>query len=541
MNWEQLLSTQRYRTGKIAKSNGKSDLRSEFEKDYHRIIGSASFRRLQDKTQVFPLDKSDFIRTRLTHSLEVSSFAKSLGQNIGENILTYKKDLSFTVQMKEDICNVLQCAGLIHDIGNPPFGHFGEDAIREWFRDHLHTLEYHGKPLDEILTPQMREDLYHFEGNAQAFRLVTKLHYLVDDRGMNLTYALLNTIVKYPVTSLDIEPKSRDIKSHKLGFYHADEEIFREVETATGTNGSRHPLTFILEAADDIAYKTADIEDAFVKGFVSYAKLYRELQEMETLYAQPRSSFRPAAKLKELYGRAEDMHVEDPEEYAVKNWIVRVQGFLINCATYGFTSNYDAIMNGTYPYDLFHGTFAERLMDLLGDLAFREVFATETIYRMEVSESVMINYLMDRFIGAVIGYDDKEQELGTIDRRLVSFISSNYKRSYHFHAQGKSEAEKLYLRLLLATDYICGMTDSYARRLYQELTAYLRIWQPEDLDRLIFYEDHLLPMEKLYALERRLSEALQERVWLPCGGYLIIQPTEALTVIDVNTGKFEGG
>ena len=192
---------------------------------------------------------------------------------------------------------------------------------------------------------------------------------------------------------------------------------------------------------------------------------------METLYAQPRSSFRTAAKLKELYGRAEDMHVEDPEEYAVKNWIVRVQGFLINCATYGFTSNYDAIMNGTYPYDLFHGTFAERLMDLLGDLAFREVFATETIYRMEVSESVMINYLMDRFIGAVIGYDDKEQELGTIDRRLVSFISSNYKRSYHFHAQGKSEAEKLYLRLLLATDYICGMTDSYARRLYQELTA----------------------------------------------------------------------
>ena len=99
------------------------------------------------------------------------------------------------------------------------------------------------------------------------------------------------------------------------------------------------------------------------------------------------------------------------------------------------------MQSGTYPYDLFHGTFAERLMDLLGDLAFREVFATETIYRMEVSESVMINYLMDRFIGAVIGYDDKEQELGTIDRRLVSFISSNYKRSYHFHAQGKSEAE----------------------------------------------------------------------------------------------------
>ncbi len=135
MNWEQLLSVRRSR-GASEKINRKTDLRSEFEKDYHRIIGSASFRRLQDKTQVFPLDKSDFIRTRLTHSLEVSSFAKSLGQNIGENILIRKMDKDFTPVMKEDICNILQCAGLIHDIGNPPFGHFGETAIREWF-DHL--------------------------------------------------------------------------------------------------------------------------------------------------------------------------------------------------------------------------------------------------------------------------------------------------------------------------------------------------------------------------------------------------------------------
>ena len=454
---EYLEELQNERISQREKTEGATNRsEGEFQRDYTRIMYSSSFRRLQGKMQLLGLRKSRFHRNRLTHSLEVAQIARSIAAD-----LDYTPEESF----------VVEAGALAHDIGNPPFGHFGETAIREWFKRNLSQIRFEGRAVSEILTEQMREDLYHFEGNAQAFRLVTKLHYLVADRGMNLTYALLNTIVKYPITSLDIKPKSRDIKSHKLGFYHADEEIFREVETATGTNGSRHPLTFILEAADDIAYKTADIEDAFVKGFVSYAKLYRELQEMETLYAQPRSSFRPAAKLKELYGRAEDMHVEDPEEYAVKNWIVRVQGFLINCATYGFTSNYDAIMNGTYPYDLFHGTFAERLMDLLGDLAFREVFATETIYRMEVSESVMINYLMDRFIGAVIGYDDKEQELGTIDRRLVSFISSNYKRSYHFHAQGKSEAEKLYLRLLLATDYICGMTDSYARRLYQELTA----------------------------------------------------------------------
>ena len=475
MNWEQLLSTKRSRgSSNKNKYLKNTDLRSEFEKDYHRIIGSASFRRLQDKTQVFPLDKSDFIRTRLTHSLEVSSFAKSLGQNIGENILLYKKDTGFTPRMKEDICSILQCAGLIHDIGNPPFGHFGELAIREWFERNLPALKFHGEPIDQILTERMREDLYHFEGNAQALRLVSKLHFLVDEHGMNLTYALLNTIVKYPVASDEIDPKSGNIKDKKLGYYLADEEIFKEIQKATGTNGKRHPLTFILEAADDIAYKTADIEDAFIKGFISYHKLLEELTELQVMYGKSdANTFNPARLLDELYLRGKDKHVEDPEEYAIKNWIVRVQGFLINCATYGFTSNYNEIMAGEYEHDLFYHTFAEKLMDMLGDLAFREVFTSDTIYRMEVAEATMIDYLMDRFVSAVIKYDDKEEKMGTLDIRMVSFISSNYKNAYHFQAQGKSDEERLYLRLLLVTDYICGMTDSYAKRLYQELKAIL--------------------------------------------------------------------
>ncbi len=467
------MSTKRNRGGAGKHRYVKNtDLRSEFEKDYHRIIGSASFRRLQDKTQVFPLDKSDFIRTRLTHSLEVSSFAKSLGQNIGENILVYKKDGGFTPRMKEDICSILQCAGLIHDIGNPPFGHFGEVAIREWFERNLPTLLYKGTPIEQVLTPQMREDFYHFEGNAQALRLVSKLHFLVDERGMNLTYALLNTIVKYPVSSTQINKKSGDIREKKMGYYYADREIFEEIQQETGTNGCRHPLTFILEAADDIAYKTADIEDAFIKGFITYHTLLEELLELQEKYApEDGGSFYPAEKLEELYLRGKERHVENPEEYAIKNWIVRVQGFLINCATYGFTSNYNMIMKGEYRYDLFHRTFAEKLMDLLGDLAFRKVFTSDAIYRMEVAESAMIDFLMDKFIRAVIYYDEPGEKLGTIESRMVSFISSNYKNAYHYHAQGKEPREKLYLRLLLVTDYICGMTDSYAKRLYQEIKA----------------------------------------------------------------------
>ena len=472
VKWEQLLSPQRSRESS-RKYVRSTDLRSEFEKDYHRIIGSASFRRLQDKTQVFPLDKSDFIRTRLTHSLEVSSLAKSLGQNIGENILAYKKDPEFTPQMKEDICNILQCAGLIHDIGNPPFGHFGETAIREWFRRNLSKLTFHGKLIEDVLTEQMKEDFYHFEGNAQALRLVTKLHFLVDENGMNLTYALLNTIVKYPVPSVGIREDSEDIKEKKMGYYYADEDMFREIQQATGTNGCRHPLTFILEAADDIAYKTADIEDAFIKGFISYYFLLQELEKLENNNKNEKVSFNPAQKLAQLYERGLEKKVRNPEEYAVKNWIVRAQGFLISCATFGFTSNYKEIMEGTYKHDLFYGTFAEELMELLGRMAYQQVFTSGPIYRMEVAEAVMIDYLMDCFVSAIIKYDDPGEELDSIDERMVSFISSNYKNAYHYHAKGKTDVEKLYLRLLLVTDYICGMTDSYAKRLYQELKAIL--------------------------------------------------------------------
>lgn len=343
MEWRQLLSTKRSRGPSLRRGAG-SDLRSEFEKDYQRIIGSASFRRLQDKTQVFPLDKSDFIRTRLTHSLEVSSFAKSLGQNIGENILAFHRDAGFTPQMKEDICNILQCAGLIHDIGNPPFGHFGEVEIREWFERELSVRRFRGTPIAELLSEQMRQDLYHFEGNAQALRLVTKLHFLVDDNGMNLTYALLGTMIKYPVSSLEANRRSADIKDKKMGYYYADKEIFEDIQRETGTNGKRHPLTFILEAADDIAYKTADIEDAFVKGFITYNRLLEELKELQMLYRQDGAgAFYPADKLEEIYLIGKDRHVDNPEEFAIKNWIVRVQGFLLNCATYGFTSNYGSV------------------------------------------------------------------------------------------------------------------------------------------------------------------------------------------------------
>lgn len=465
MEWNILLSTKRMRGGYYT-AKKPTDLRSEFEKDYHRIIGSASFRRLQDKTQVFPLDKSDFIRTRLTHSLEVSSFAKSLGQNIGQKLLTGNMDPGFTLQMKEDICHILQCAGLIHDIGNPPFGHFGELAIREWFERNLKRLTFHGHSVEDILEPQMKEDFYHFEGNAQALRLVTKLHYLVDENGMNLTYALLDTIVKYPVPSTGIDKTTGNIKDAKMGYYFAEQEIYKEISQETGTLSNRHPLTYILEAADDLAYSTADIEDAFVKGYITYNMLVEELKKLGESCRCP--GFDALEKLQVYYQRGLERGIWNPESYAVKNWVVRLQGVLISCATDGFISNYEKIMSGEYNRNLFQGTFGEKLIKMLGNLAYKKVFCSNDIYKMEIAEGVILDFLMDKLVSAVL-YFDTEKKPTSMDTRIVSFISDNYVNAYRYQAEGKSEAEKLYLRLLLVTDYVCGMTDSYAKRLYQEM------------------------------------------------------------------------
>ena len=468
MNWNQLLCSDRIRT--ITKSTTSRDLRTEFEKDYHRIIGSAAFRRLQDKTQVFPLDKSDFIRTRLTHSLEVSSFAKSLGQNVGEKIIAGKLDPDFGVQQKEDICNILQCAGLIHDIGNPPFGHFGETAIQDWFKENLSRLTFKGKPVDSLLNEQMKQDFYNFEGNTQALRVVSKLHFLVDEHGMNLTKALLSTIIKYPGSSLEIDKKSGNIKTKKMGYLYAEKDIFDDIQASTGTNGSRHPLTFLLEAADDIAYKTADIEDSVKKGCITYGQLVDELKA-DDAYNDENGAYRMAVdKLEKKYSKAVNNNIERPDVYAVQNWVIGIQGQMLFAASDAFIDNYSSIMDGTYGHDLFYNTEEEKIMDVLGDIAYRYAFTSMAIYKLEVAADTIFKFLLGRFAEAVINYDTDEK-MSVLGTRVVALISDDYRRIYKIFSEGKSEEEKLYLRLVLATDYICGMTDSFAKDLYQELNG----------------------------------------------------------------------
>ncbi len=471
MNWKNILCEDRIR--QFSKSTSSRDLRTEFEKDYHRIISSAAFRRLQDKTQVFPLDKNDYVRTRLTHSLEVSSFARSLGQSVGQSIINNELSKDFSYEQRESISDILECAGLIHDIGNPPFGHFGESAIQDWCKNNFVKLTFKEKKIDEILSDEQKNDFYHFEGNAQALRVVSKLHFLVDENGMNLTKALLSTIIKYPVNSTGIDKYSGNIRTKKMGYFDADKDIFENVDASVGSNGNRNPLTYLLEAADDIAYLTADIEDSLKKGMISLDTLILEINERIS-----KSQNKEAAdfanqcleKLNKKYEKATDKNLSEPDVYAIENWMVIVQGQVLQLVTDCFVDNYESIMAGTFAKSLIEGSKASLLMDILGDIAFKYTFTSKPIYKLEIAADTILNFLLDKFMKAVLYYDTDEK-LSVVDKKIISMISRDYMHIYHYYSEGKSESDRLYLRLLLVTDYICGMTDSFAKNLYQEFNG----------------------------------------------------------------------
>lgn len=519
LTWDRLLSTDRSRLSESAKTEAElepdhatesdlTDRRTEFEKDYHRVIISASFRRLQDKTQVFPLDQSDFIRTRLTHSLEVSSLAKSLGQSAMLKLAQEGDPHAPTATQQQKIADILLCTGLIHDIGNPPFGHYGETTIRDWFRQHLPTLQFNGVPLNKLLNPTMQADLEYYEGNAQALRLLSKLHYVVDENGMNLTFATLNTLTKYPIPSTEVDPTSEILERRKMGYLLAEKELFETMTTATGTGWfvdgkrgevreegaeepgkerqlridfgeprfvtCRHPLTYLLEAADDISYRTADIEDAYRKDMLTYGQIKDGIYGRNDLGEYPEHIQEQYLELCDtldaMTEETEKKGLHRAEQYAIQNWLIHVQSALVRDVTETFVEQIDLIMHGEFHGDLFEGRLAGLVLDSLGNLAYNYVFTSRMIVSLEVAADAVISGLLDKFIPASINYDT-DNPLSPVESRIMSLVSDNYKHSYHHHAEGRDEAWKLYLRLLLITDYICGMTDGYARDLFHKLNG----------------------------------------------------------------------
>lgn len=470
MTWDRLLSPKRSRD---IVSPRPGDVRSEFAKDYHRILSSPSFRRLQDKTQVFPLDRGDFVRTRLTHSLEVSSFAGSIGDTAFTGLM--KTHPEITPQVRQDCIEILRCSGLIHDIGNPPFGHFGENTIRQWFGEHFGELSFKGRPVKELLTEQMIGDFLHFEGNAQALRVLTKLHVLIDiGNGMNLTYALLNTIIKYPVSSLNINKKSENIKDKKMGYFTAEQQIFEDVTRSTGAAGCRYPLTFLLESADDIAYKTADIEDAAVKKLISYNQLLEEISSRKYLECceneQDRTALNSAAEnLRHCLDSAQNRGLPLAEKKAVQRWVVNLQSTLIYAVSDAFSENYDAIMNGTFTRELLAASPVRVLADALSDIAYRYAFQSPGVLKTELSACAMMNLLLDSITGAALRFGTEEQRI--TDSNLMSLLPEEFLMVCRKSCEEKSDAEQSYFRLLLATDCVCSMTDGYARELFRTLSG----------------------------------------------------------------------
>ncbi len=437
---------------------------SNFEKDYKSIISSAAFRRLQDKTQVFPLDKSDFVRTRLTHSVEVSTIAKQLGIMLTENKSNYaKNEFKNDKELSSEIHSILSCAGLLHDLGNPPFGHFGEVVIRDWFRDKFEddsfTYKNKGSIRDYLraVSPQMVEDLKNFEGNAQALRILLKIRYNPEGYDINLTYSVMNTLIKYPTDSTKVDDsENADVKLHKLGYFFSEKDVFHEICNKTGTkleNGNtvRHPLTFLMEASDDIAYATSDLEDALkkrkftVRQFIDYYK--KQMKKFPDDVKKEKSG-ELIQNLEERIGEIEEKGDLNQEKalVAFQKWTVFVKGWLMYVVSYSFSKNYNEIMEGTYKKDMFADGFHEYTIKILKGAMAEFVFNSSEILKLELSAQ----------------------------KKYIHLISENYKNDYLFslkEGDEKSDAEKLYLRFLMVTDFISGMTDSYAKNLYQELNG----------------------------------------------------------------------
>ena len=437
MNWQQLISNKRL--GQEHRHPERHDDRTEFKRDYDRLIFSAPFRRLQNKTQVFPLPGSIFVHNRLTHSLEVASVGMSLGNDVAQQLVKRHLELNDTLFM--EIGQIVASACLAHDMGNPPFGHSGEKAIQSFF------TEGAGRSLQSEVSPEFWSDITHFEGNANAFRLLTHQFQGRRPGGFVMTYSTLASIVKYPFSSLAAGKKG------KFGFFVSEKADYRKIAEEMGIlclselgeplRYARHPLVYLVEAADDICYEIMDLEDAHKLKIISYEETSRLLL-----------GFFDEETRQKIERRIEEEGVTDNNEKVVYLRAC-VIGKLENECVRVFIEHEDEILSGTFQGSLIDHISVEpsEAYRHCSKLSVERIYRSKPVLDVELSGYQIIQTLMVHFIEAAVHPER------FYSRQLIGRVSSQYDIT----------APSLEARIMAVIDYISGMTDVYALDEYQKI------------------------------------------------------------------------
>ncbi|WP_311435388.1 dGTP triphosphohydrolase [Hoylesella timonensis] len=439
MKWQTLISNKRF--GQELKHAERHDDRSEFKRDYDRLIFSAPFRRLQNKTQVFPLPGSIFVHNRLTHSLEVASVGMSLGMDVSTLLCERHPELRGT--LFEQIGTIVSAACLAHDMGNPPFGHSGERAIQTFF------TEGAGNYLQSRLSKRFWDDITHFEGNANAFRLLTHRFNGRRFGGFVMTYATLASIVKYPFAS------SLAGSHGKFGFFSSEEETYIKVadeleitklsQPDEPIRYARHPLVYLVEAADDICYEIMDIEDAHKLKILSFEETAHLLM-----------GFFDEETQRHIKQRIADEGLTDNNEKVVYMRACAV-GKLENKCVEAFVANEEAILNGT-----FEGSLIDHIDETqrqaykhCSTLSYQRIYHSKPVLDVELAGYKIMQTLMETMIEAAVNPE--------------RFYSQQLLR--RFSSQYDIQSPDLETRIMAVIDYISGMTDVYALEIYQKING----------------------------------------------------------------------
>ena len=439
MEWKQLISNKRF--GQEHKHAERHDDRSEFKRDYDRLIFSSAFRRLQNKTQVFPLPGSIFVHNRLTHSLEVASVGMSIGNDISRRVIQKRPDLKDT--LVEEIGTIVSAACLAHDLGNPPFGHSGEKAIQTFFS------EGPGQKIKSMVSSEFWDDITHFEGNANAFRILTHRFKGRRQGGFVMTYSMLASIVKYPFASCLAGNHG------KFGFFASETESYRKIADELGIfcksapgeplKYARHPLVYMVEAADDICYEIMDIEDSHKLKILSFA-------ETEHLLL----SFFDEEIQQKIRQRIIDEELTDENEKVVY-MRASVIGKLENECVAAFLAHEEEILAGTFEGSLIDhiSKRQKKAYKECEKISYSKIYQSKPVLDIELSGYQIMATLMEVFIEAAVNPSR------FYSKQLLRRVSSQY----------DIENENLEERIMAVIDYISGMTDIYALDIYQKING----------------------------------------------------------------------